>query len=209
MIFIGKKNKNTQGFTPSHVDSCLHKGGRKPVEIQRKNNSGFFGVKSCARGFTLIEAVFAIFIIGATLMTFFSVMAAMIRSEYDARDQIVASNLAQEGIEMARNYRDNNWKNGQLAFCLGNSSGAKNKCKVPIPPNIAGIFPGNRNNTNPYTEVSIQFLIIDDYLKSKFGREIMVQDGPEFKTITSTVTIKRTGKTVEITDILYPWADGN
>jgi len=158
----------------------------------------------------MIEAVFAIFIIGSTLMTFFAVMAAMMRSEMDARDTIVATNLAQEGIEMARNYRDNNWKNGELAFC-NDSDNSKNPCSNV---DVTGNFPLNKscapsascyNDIDPATS---PFPVYDDDLRNKFERKILItgNDGTK-KIVTSTVTIKRTGKTVIITDTLYPWAD--
>lgn len=61
------------------------------------------------RGFTLLEVLVAIFVIiigvtGAVNLISYTVSGVVI-----GKSQIIATNLAQEGIEIVRNIRDSNW----------------------------------------------------------------------------------------------------
>ena len=58
------------------------------------------------QGFTLIEALIAIFIFSVALVSLITITAKGITGTTQARDQITAQFLAQEGIELMRNYRD-------------------------------------------------------------------------------------------------------
>lgn len=64
------------------------------------------------RGFTLIEALVALVLIaiatGPVLILATSAVNVSSRIEHN----LIASNLAQEGIEVVRNIRDTNWLNG-------------------------------------------------------------------------------------------------
>jgi len=73
-------------------------------------------IRRNSAGFLMAEVAIAIFIAGTVLTVFFSVMNKMFLSAYTQRDYIIAENYAQEGIEIVRNLRDNNLKNGNKAF---------------------------------------------------------------------------------------------
>lgn len=60
-------------------------------------------------GFTLLETLVALFIIGITLSGIFSVIIYNLNNASYIKNSFVASGLAQEGIELIRNYRDNDW----------------------------------------------------------------------------------------------------
>jgi prepilin-type N-terminal cleavage/methylation domain-containing protein len=61
-----------------------------------------------ARGMTLIETLVAITILAVAIVAPMSLTIQSLVSAYYARDQIVASNLAQEAIESVRAVRDGN-----------------------------------------------------------------------------------------------------
>lgn len=82
---------------------------KKTKKIKLKNEKNY-------AGFLMAEAVIAIFIAGTVLTVFFSVMSKMFLSAYTQRDYVIAENLAQEGIEMVRNLRDNELKEKHKAF---------------------------------------------------------------------------------------------
>lgn len=71
------------------------------------------------QGFAMAEAVISMFILSVGLTAAVSLIAGSIRNSASSRDQIIASNLAQEGIELVRNMRDNNINPTQKmpAFC--------------------------------------------------------------------------------------------
>ena len=62
--------------------------------------------------FTLIEVVVAIFIIALVIVGVFTLIQRTIMDRAFIASQLQASYLAQEGIELVRNQRDENWLNG-------------------------------------------------------------------------------------------------
>jgi len=75
-------------------------------------------------GFSLIEVVFSIFLLSTGLVAAVQLVTSGIVESMDSRDQLIASELAQEGLELVRNIRDNNWANAGGSFdhiTLGNN----------------------------------------------------------------------------------------
>ncbi len=62
-------------------------------------------------GFSFIESVLAIFVVSVGMIAVLNLLSKNLRESMDSRDQMVASLLVQEGIELVRNLRDNNWAN--------------------------------------------------------------------------------------------------
>lgn len=96
-------------------------------KIAKKNNSGF----------TLIEILVVTVIAGMVFTTIYAFYASMIRVNVESRHEIVASNLAQEGVEIIRNRRDQNilrygnganWKNGLSSTCYPRLAGGSPDC---------------------------------------------------------------------------------
>jgi len=63
-------------------------------------------------GFTLIEAVVAIFVIALIITGVFTLIQRTVMDRAFAASQLQATYLAQEGVELVRNQRDENWLNG-------------------------------------------------------------------------------------------------
>lgn len=89
-------------------------------------------LKTKQGGFTLIETFVAIFVMMMAIVAPMSIVSKALSSARYAKEQVTAFYLAQEGIELVRNIRDNNaisktglWNEG----ALGNSaSGSENVC---------------------------------------------------------------------------------
>ena len=168
-------------------------------------------------GFIMIEAAFAIFIVGGALLVFMNVLGLMYRAEFSKRDYVIAANLAQEGVELVRNLRDNNWKSGRLGFALAATG---------------GIFPPNGNYCRDYLGTlaaggcgdKLRVVTATGFYRyaggggtvdSKFSRTINIANagGGQNRLITSTVTWQPVGSatntTIEVTDILSAWANAN
>ncbi len=60
-------------------------------------------------GFTLLEAVVAVALLIGGVLVVYASSARMLSYTYDNQYRLVASYLAQEGIEVIRNIRDQNW----------------------------------------------------------------------------------------------------
>jgi len=68
--------------------------------------------KKQKNGFSILEIITAIFIIVTGLVGIMSLVIQNIQIQYINKNNLIASQLAQEGLELIRNKRDNNWLNG-------------------------------------------------------------------------------------------------
>lgn len=68
-------------------------------KVIRKNN----------KGFSILEVVVALYIITMGLIGVLALVVQNIQAEYINTKTLVASQLAQEGLELVRNIRDTNW----------------------------------------------------------------------------------------------------
>ena len=60
------------------------------------------------KAFTLIEIVLIMFIVSFTFVGIYATLAKIAQHEKDTRYNMIATNLAQEGVEIIRNLRDEN-----------------------------------------------------------------------------------------------------
>lgn len=86
---------------------------------------------TATRGFTLVETLVAVFILTVAIVSPMSIASQALSSARYAKEQVTAFYLAQEGIELARNIRDNNvlsvvtWNEGTLG---SSASGSETFC---------------------------------------------------------------------------------
>lgn len=62
-----------------------------------------------ASGFSLIEVLFSLIILSVGIVSTVSIMTMNIKTSITARNQIIAAQLVQEGIELSRNLSDNKY----------------------------------------------------------------------------------------------------
>jgi Tfp pilus assembly protein PilV len=65
------------------------------------------------KGFTLLDVIFAIGLIVVCLVSFLGLINFTIKAGRFSQDRFVAANLAQEGYEITRWIRDENWSNSR------------------------------------------------------------------------------------------------
>jgi len=164
-------------------------------KINKKNKAGIM----------LIESLFAVFIVGIVFISFLTVLTRVYNVEFSKRDYVIATNLAQEGIEIVRNIRDNNWKLLNVdgfsspfpsgSYCvdyLGTSSSCASKLY-------------KKTNAGFYGYSSSNAII------SRFSRNIVISGGGDSRTVISTVTWRSPGTMIDTkiieSDILYAWAN--
>jgi Tfp pilus assembly protein PilV len=81
-------------------------------------------------GFSFIEVIFSVALMAVGMMAAIQLMSGNLDQTLDSRNQVIAAELAQEGIELVRNVRDNNWTSGSAAtFDHFPSSNAVN-CRI-------------------------------------------------------------------------------
>lgn len=74
------------------------------------------------KGFTLIELIIAIFILAVAIIGVYNSFSTVVIFTDGASSRLTAAYLAQEGIEIVRNMRDNNWLNSGQGWKKGLSS---------------------------------------------------------------------------------------
>ena len=67
-------------------------------------------------GFSLVEIVTVLFIVSLGLVGILSLIVQNIQSQSYNKDNLIAYQLAQEGIELIRKVRDSNWRGAKLPF---------------------------------------------------------------------------------------------
>lgn len=67
-------------------------------------------------GFTLLETLVAVSLVTIAIVAPMTLASRALTASYHARDQLIASQLAQEGIEVVRQIRDNNILRGNNPF---------------------------------------------------------------------------------------------
>jgi len=159
------------------------------------------------RGFTLVETLVAIAIIMIAIVgPYYSVQQAITASAI-ARDQLIASSLAQEGAEYVYYRRDSNflagssWLSG-LSACQGTYG-----CTVDPSANAvaacssSGCAVLKLNTSNLYTYSG-------SYPATKFTRTVKIQtvSSTEVRvTVTVTWSTEHNSYTVDVVENLYNW----
>jgi Tfp pilus assembly protein PilV len=158
-------------------------------------------INTMRRGFMLPDVMIAVFVTATALVAIMTAILPAFRLEIYKRDEIIATGLAQEGIELVRNVRDNNWKNGVSAFAGSFPNGAT--CV-----DYKGVSAGCSGGDNLYRDaVGLYSRTVNG--SSKFHRTVTVATGSDTATVTSVVTWPSgtsTG-TVTLTDTLTAWGN--
>jgi len=139
------------------------------------------------KGFFLIEGVIAAFIVTVGLVAVINLIVSGISHTTDSRDHIIASQLAQEGVELVRNIRDNNWANNNDSFA-GFPSSSDQNCIIDKDNN--GIICNNGVDQRLYYNNG--FYVHDNTgtntkKDTKFQRKIELTYGNNSLTVTSIV----------------------
>ncbi len=73
------------------------------------------------KGFTLIEVLIALFVLSMTVVGALSIISLNLANANAIKNSFIASGLAQEGLELTHNLRDNDWFNGRPFGSFGSS----------------------------------------------------------------------------------------
>jgi Tfp pilus assembly protein PilV len=135
------------------------------------------------QGFSFIEVMFVVFILSTTLVVFIQVITKSMNHSMESRDSIIAAGLAQEGVELVKNIRDNNWAQKRKAF------------DSPFPSGSCGIDYNVHKNCD-FGSYNLNFdgNFYNHGLgaATKFSRKIAISGSGETKTITSYVVWEET-----------------
>lgn len=85
-------------------------------------------MRNAMKGFTLVETMVAIAVLAVALVGPFIAVNNALKASYTARDQLIAAQLAQEGMEYIRSIRDANYLNGKSSWLDGFSDAQRDLC---------------------------------------------------------------------------------
>jgi prepilin-type N-terminal cleavage/methylation domain-containing protein len=171
-------------------------------------------------GFTLIELVIAIFILVVAIIGVYNAFSIIVVMTTDSSSRFTAAYLAQDGMEIIRNIRDNNWvldqpwKTGLTGCEAGCEADYKTGTSQEITPLREYPEGGNylRINDNngfySYDETG-------EYATTKFKRKITIEEDP-MNEDTLYVSVEVTwnekgeegcdyGNCIEVEEKLYDW----
>jgi len=154
-------------------------------------------------GFTLLEAIVAIFVITTGIVGVLSLVTQTISSSTFSKDKLIAAYLAQEGIEIVRNIRDTNWLE-EVAWNDGLGTGIWEGDYDDTQNLTSWIDPGNFLNID-----ASGFYSYAAGTPTKFKRKITIGSGPIVDSLNVKVEVfwQEKGKiyTVPAQENLYNW----
>ncbi|MEI7452080.1 MAG: prepilin-type N-terminal cleavage/methylation domain-containing protein [Candidatus Falkowbacteria bacterium] len=158
--------------------------------------------------FSLLEVIVVLIIVSVGLVGVVNLMAASLRTQNSNRDTLVAYDLAQEGLELIRNVRDTNWRNGAAwnQYITGDVNGTKYKVDFAHfqPQSVAGID----ETLLQFSSTTNQYLYDASSTDTIFHRLITITaNGSVSSTVTCLVEWNDRGDTrrFELQTELYDW----
>ena len=136
------------------------------------------------KGFSIAEAMLSIFILVVGLTATVTLLSSSIKNSINSRDEIIASQLAQEGAEIIINLRDNNILNSQgeyeripdssIEFCVDRTDDTQGDPTFRQEASQCGDYKLYSNNTD-----DIGYYHNSSLTPTKFLRKIRVDDTDE------------------------------
>lgn len=154
------------------------------------------------KGFSFIEVMLSVFLMSAGMVAAISLIGAGLKESIDSRNQLIASLLSQEGVELVRNIRDNNWADGNPSFA---GIGTSNNCAVSVSTALTCSSPVTTLNYN-WTNHVYSHNTGAGETPTKFSRQIRLVDSGNDKIVTSIVIWK--GSFSDIADIITECTTG-
>lgn len=82
-----------------------------------------------SKGFLMAEAILSLFVLATGLTTVLALISSSLKDSFTSRDTIIAVELAQEGVELIRNVRDNRFLNNS-ADPFDKFDASKKHCRI-------------------------------------------------------------------------------
>ena len=164
------------------------------------------------QGFMMVELVLSIFILGTILISFVQVISKNYAQKNNKIDIVIATSLAQEGIELVRNTRDINWMaTTPVAGFTGWTNNTKDVRYDNILLTSGSAACSGATGCVLYVDANgFYTTLAANNTATKFSRKVNISASGTNKLITSTVYWNNQFGTVQnivATDILSNWGD--
>jgi prepilin-type N-terminal cleavage/methylation domain-containing protein len=161
-------------------------------------------IEEKTKGFTLIEMLISLLVITIGVLGVFSAVSKYSQNTQQEKENLVASYLCQEGIEIVKNIRDTNWVSG-AAWDAGLTSCASG-CETDFYQNALYSWTGDGKNlyiqgtTGFYRYISTP---ISGDIKTPYTRRINIAAG--VNELDVVVNVYWSGKTMTVKENIYNW----
>jgi prepilin-type N-terminal cleavage/methylation domain-containing protein len=158
-------------------------------------------LKSIRKGFTLIEMLVVIFVMGIGLVGALSFFNANINNQVEAKNELIAAGLAQEGVDLVRNIRD--WNMKQTGISWDNNLSACNGKGIDFTSLVSPHQCPSVTNTNVYIDAYNLRYNQSAGNPTGFKRTILVKPGPDPDSKEITCSVTWDGRETKAIDYLY------
>jgi prepilin-type N-terminal cleavage/methylation domain-containing protein len=187
--FLSRPKIKKNGFTPAPQQNLV-----QGLSLSQQN---------LVRGFTIIELMVAAFVLTVGIAGAYVAISGPIHYTRDSMNKITAAYLAQEGVEIVRNIRDENWilKN-TWDTGLACSSGCEAEYNSL---SLSSILPGGLRNLRKN-----DFYNYSAGANTIFKREINItkpntSDCPSLTCLQVKAIVSWTGGSITVAENLYNW----
>lgn len=122
------------------------------------------------QGFSIGEVILSIFILIVVVSSVAAMYLTALNDLMDERDNVVSSLLSQEGVELARNIRDNNWASENDSF-----DGLDEVDNCSLDYDNSSVC-GNESNLDLYYNGNFYTYSPSDADETRFKRRIIIED---------------------------------
>lgn len=175
-------------------------------------------IKNSQKGFTLVELVISIFVLVVGVIGVYNALSVAIIYTGDISSRLTAAYLAQEGIEIIRNIRDNNWLKIDAGEPINWDDGLSN-CYAPVgceadyktgtAEEVSGLTPfSGGNNLNLSDNGFYSYDSTGSFSPTKFKRKITITvQTPDSMLVNVLVTWEEKEDTLnfEAEEYIYNW----
>lgn len=161
-------------------------------------------------GFTYVEVILSVFLLSIGIIAVMILIGQSIRESIAVKDQQIASLLAQEGTELVRNLRDNNWAKSKKTFAGGFPVNSQVNCRLDINSTAVSNCIALANRTN-----GKQLYLDDDFYThtagdaTKFYRKIGVSYSCNDNNPDCTAPITRNNADTAVITSMVVWKSGS
>jgi len=150
--------------------------------------TNIFGSKARKRnGFSLLESILSVFLVSMGLVVSIKLLTLGVSQSMKNRDQFAASLLAQEGVELVRNIRDNNWADNDPTTDSFNKITTGTSCRIDYTHISADLVDCSLVSSKQLYLNAGFYNHTANGSATKYYREIIIQDNTTSKTVTSAV----------------------
>lgn len=157
------------------------------------------------KGFTLIETIFSVSILAAIAVGSLTLVSKSVQSVSVSQNRLIASYLAQEGIEIIRNIRDGNWEDEDYPIIIDWDNGLSNCADCEIDYTMNSLADGG----DPFLKLdSDNFYNYSSGSDTIFQRRISVSSVSEQqKRVIAEIAWKYRGNdySLAVETVLYNW----